>query len=492
MTLKTVILIRPGELTVKGHRARERFEKLLVRNIKDALSSEGIQAEVKRGFGRFYVYGPPESVNVLRRVFGIRSMSIAAEVEFTSLEDLIAKSEEYFRDIVAGRNFAVRARRAGEHPFTSMDVNRLLGERLLKYARKVDLENPEVEVYVEIRGNRAYFFTGIVEAYGGLPVGSEGRVIALVSGGFDSLVAAWMALKRGSEVEFLYLNLGGAVSKYYVARAVKTLADRWCFGYYPRLFIVDFTDFIRELRAKVRPDLLGVILKRYMYRAASYFARKVDAGGIVTGENLGQVSSQTLANLNVIDKASEFVVLRPVICLDKDEIVKIAREIGTYDVSSTVKEICGIYSIHPRTSASLEEVIQEEEKIDESIFLKAIENAEVLDIRRVKIEEVWDKTYEELDIEQIPPGAVVLDVRPAEKFRLEHIPGSINVDSWYLEEAIAKIGRDKTYIVVCDEGGLSREVAYTLRKMGISAYSLKGGIRAFKRKLSHLQGQDAS
>ncbi|PLJ77242.1 tRNA uracil 4-sulfurtransferase ThiI [Infirmifilum sp. SLHALR2] len=486
MSLKNVVLVRPGELTVKGHETRKRFESLLVRNMEDALHSEGLQAEVRKGYGRFYVYGPPESFSVLCRVFGVKSLSPAVEVEFRDIEDLISKGEEYFKEKVRGKSFAVRARRTGDHPFTSMDVNKLLGERLLKYARKVDLETPEVEAYVEVRDKKAYFFTEIVKAYGGLPIGSEGKVVALVSGGFDSLVAAWMALKRGAEVEFLYLNMGGQVSKYYVTRAVKTLADRWCYGYYPRLFIVDFSGFIRELRSKVNPGLLGVVLKRYMYRAANIFARKVGAGGIVTGENLGQISSQTLSNLNVIDKASELVVLRPVLCLDKDEIVSLAMEIGTYEASSTVKEICGVYSVHPKTASEIEEVRREEEKIEESVFRETLERVEVIDVRRTRIEDLWSGNFVDLDIDHIPEGATVLDVRPAEKFKLEHIPGSMNVDYWSVEEAVSRMGRDKTYIIVCDEGGLSREAAYRLRTLGYNAYSLKGGIRGFKRK-SHLR-----
>ncbi|MEZ0345468.1 MAG: tRNA uracil 4-sulfurtransferase ThiI [Infirmifilum sp.] len=486
MSFKNLVLVRLGELTIKGVETRKKFERILLRNIEDALRAAGIEAEVKKGYGRIYVYGSSESISILRRVFGIKSLSPAVEYEFKSLEDLLEKAEEYFRDKVRGKKFAVRARRSGVHTFTSMDINRLLGERLLKYALKVDLENPEVNAFVEVRENKAYLFTEVIKAYGGLPIGSEGRVISLVSGGFDSLVASWLILRRGAEVNFLYLNLGGPVSRCYVIRAVKALAENWCYGYRPTLYIVDFSAMMRELTSKVKPSLLGVVLKRYMYKTAEELARKVKAEGIVTGENLGQVSSQTLTNLNVINTSTAMVVLRPVIALDKDEIVSLAREIGTYEASSKVKEICGIYSFHPETHSRLEEVLKEEEKVDKTVFLKSLEKVEALDIRDVSLSEIGcAEPLEELEIDEIPSEAVVLDVRPQEKFLKDHIPGSLNVDIWTLEDLVLRMGKDKKYVVVCDEGGLSREAAYILRQFGVNAYSLRGGIRRLKRTEKH-------
>ncbi|MGB9709017.1 tRNA uracil 4-sulfurtransferase ThiI [Infirmifilum uzonense] len=498
MSLKKVVLIRLGELTIKGLATRKHFENLLKRNIMDALRRAGIEAELRKKFGRFYIYGPYESIDVLRRVFGIKSLSPAVEYEFKDLEDLIVTAEEYFKEKVLGKRFAVRTRRVGSHTFSSIDVNRLLGERLLKYASKVDLENPEVTAYVEVRGNKAYFFTEIIEAWGGLPVGSEGRVISLVSGGFDSIVASWLMLKRGAEVDFLYLNLGGPVSKCYVLRVVKTLADNWCYGYDPKLYIVDFTTVVHELKQKVKPELIGVVLKRLMYRVANRIALKTGAEGIVTGENLGQVSSQTLANLNVIDKSSDLIVLRPVIAYDKDEIVELARKIGTYEASSQVKEICGVYSFHPTTHARLDEVLEEEAKIDVSVLEKSLDNVEIIDLHSSSpIDAGCGTNFQELEVDEIPSNAVVLDVRPPEKYRSGRIPGSINVDIWSLEDYVTSLGKEKKYVVVCDEGGLSREAAFLLRKMGVDAYSLRGGLRRYwragvKRSASNPQEQASS
>ena len=202
-----VLLLRLGEITIKGTRTRRRFEGLLLRNIGDALSSVGVSFTLRREGGRVFVYASDEgrALDVLRRVFGIKSISSTKEIEFSALEDLVEKAEVYFADLVKGKSFAVRARRVGTHAFTSLDIERLVGAALLKYAARVDLESPEVTAYIEVRGNRAYFYTDVVRAYGGLPIGSEGKVLALVSGGFDSAVAAWYMLRRGAEVHYLSL-----------------------------------------------------------------------------------------------------------------------------------------------------------------------------------------------------------------------------------------------------------------------------------------------
>ncbi|MEM0377022.1 MAG: THUMP domain-containing protein, partial [Thermofilum sp.] len=171
---RELILVRLGETTLKG-RTREKFEAILIRNMRSALKSGGIEARIERGFGRIFVYSGREAVPLLRRVFGIWSLSPAVEVEYSTLEELLSISEEVFREAVRGKIFAVRARRVGVSAFTSRDIEREVGSRLLRYSAGVDLEKPEVTAYIEVRGRRAYLYTEVVRAYGGLPVGSEGR-----------------------------------------------------------------------------------------------------------------------------------------------------------------------------------------------------------------------------------------------------------------------------------------------------------------------------
>lgn len=477
-----VLLLRLGEISVKGFRTRRRFEKLLLRNIHDALRSNSIEYKVKKEGGRIFIYSNEESraAQVLRRIFGVKSLSPAQEVEFESLSDLVERAAAYFSSAVKGKSFAVRARRAGAHPFTSLDIERELGARLLREGgSRVDLENPEVIAYVEVRGKRAYLFTEIIEAYGGLPIGSEGKVIALVSGGFDSAVAAWYMLRRGSEVHYLLCSLGGPVHEASALHVLKILADNWSYGYRPKLYVVDFGEILREVRRKCDSSLLTVILKRFMYRAAEAIARSEGAEAIVTGDSLGQASSQTLTNLAVSTAAVSIQVLRPLIGFDKDDIVAKAREIGTYEASARVKEYCGAFSEHPKTRAKLEEVEREEAKLDPSLLDEALSNIRIYDLRSVSVEE----SFERLEVDEPPDGAVIIDLRSGEKVKSWSLPGSIRLDFDQLMEGLCKLDPNKRYVLLCDEGTLSLEAAYVLRKLGIEAYSLRGGARRIRRKM---------
>lgn len=475
-----VVLLRLGELTIKGARTRGRFEGLLLRNIDNALRSISYRARMEGG--RIFIYTDDEegAAEVLRRVFGVKSLSLVVEVEFEGLSDLVSKAEVHFVEAVRGRRFAVRARRAGSHAFTSLDVERELGAQLLKHGSGVDLERPEVTAYVEIRGKRAYFYTDVIAAFGGLPIGSEGKVIALVSGGFDSAVAAWYMLRRGAVVHYLLCNLGGPVQEAGALHVLKVLADCWSYGYRPKLYVADFAEILREVRRKCDPSLLTVVLKRFMYRVAERVAEIEGAKAIVTGEVLGQASSQTLENLQVTTAAVKLQVLRPLISFDKDDIVALAREIGTYEASARVKEYCGAFSEHPRTRATLEEVEGEEAGLDPSLVDRAVAGLKVYDLRSVSVEEAM----EGLEVDELPEGAVTIDLRSKGKYRREHVPGSLRVDFDQLLEEAPQLDPSKTYVFVCDEGALSLEAAYVLRKIGLRAYSLKGGFRKYARKIS--------
>ncbi len=477
--MKKVIIVRLGEITVKGRKTRDRFERILINNIRDALREKGISGEVRREWGRIYVYANKEAIDALRRVFGIKSLSLAYEAEFKTFEELIDLGENFFREKIRGKIFAVDARRVGQHDFTSMDIERELGARLKIYSTGVNLESPEVTAFVEVRFNRAYFFTEMIPAYGGLPIGCEGRVICLFSGGFDSAVAAWYMLKRGTKVHYLLCNLGGEAYKLATLAVARVLATKWSYGYRPKMYIVDFSKILREIREKTKSSLLNVILKRFMYRAAEKIAGRINAEAIVTGESLGQVASQTLRNLYVSSKATKIQVFRPLIGFDKDEIIELSREIGTYSLSSLVKEYCGSFAEHPETHADLHEVEEEESKIDMGILDDTIEKAEVIDLKSLKEIE----TTSDLEIDFIPDNSVIVDLRSPTKYASWHVPGAINIDFIKLPEQLSKLDKEKMYILLCDEGALSKEAAYMLRKLGYKAYSFKGGIRKLKRKV---------
>jgi thiamine biosynthesis protein ThiI len=296
-----VLIVRYGEVTIKGLSTRSRMEKLLMRNIVVGLRSMGIETRVRRGQGRLFVEIPGdkirESIDLISRVFGVKSVSPAKVYGFSNLNDLVGIAVKEWSELVRGRTFAVRVRRVGNHPFTSIDVARVVGAAL-------------------IRGNNAYLFTEIVKGPGGLPLGSEGRLLALISGGFDSPVAAWFMMKRGVYVDALFCSLAYPVDVINFLRVSNALFSKWSIGYDPRLFILDCSQLINEFRERANPHIWSVLFKRFLYEVGARVAKSVNALGLVTGESLGQVSSQTLHNLMAIEYGIDMPIYRPLIGLD--------------------------------------------------------------------------------------------------------------------------------------------------------------------------------
>ena len=389
-----LILIRYGEIALKSHRTRPRMERLLVNNIVDALKSIGVdKCKIWVTDARVFVKVPDEnlddSIEVLSRVFGIVSLSPVIERKFKNLDDIVKYGLEIFKDKVKDKIFMVRARRAGEHDFTSKDIEKALGKALLESGAKgVNLENPEVVVYVEVRYNRAYFYDEVIKGPGGLPIGSEGVVLSLISGGFDSAVASWYMLKRGAIVHYVFFNLGGKEHEAGVIRVAKILADYWSYGYKPILYVIDFRPVVADIMGNVGEEIWNVMLRRLMFRAAEKLALKIGAEALVTGESLGQVSSQTLRNIAVAEEPVKIPIFRPLIGMDKDEIVKMARIIGTYEESAKLQEYCAIVSAKPTTKADPEIVRREEEKLNLNILEALVENAKVINLKEITIPEV--------------------------------------------------------------------------------------------------------
>lgn len=387
---KWMILARYSEIALKGRTSRRRMENLLVNNITDALESNGIKGKrvwIKEA--RVWVCcfdSEDEALHAtlhVTRVMGVVSASPVVEYVFNDLKHLVELGRRFFAERVKGKIFAVRAHRVGEHDFTSKDVEKLLGEALLREnARGVDLENPEYEAFVEIRWGQVYFYDKIIPGPGGLPVGSEGTVLALFSGGIDSPVASWMMLKRGCRVHLLFFNIGGEPHLEGAKRVAEVLAKNWFYGYKPKLYIVDIRPIIPFIAEKVPEHYRIIILRRVMMRVAEKLAWRIGAEALVTGESLGQVASQTLRNLRVIDDAVDVLVLRPLIGFDKQEIVDMAMKIGTYEESKKLEEYCTLGVRKPTTRANLEKARKYEEELGlEPLIDKLVEVAEEIPLR---------------------------------------------------------------------------------------------------------------
>jgi thiamine biosynthesis protein ThiI len=477
-----LILRLAGDFYTKARNTRLRFQRRLAQNLRDALTSNGIPHKLETTWSRYYLETPNlAALDVLPRVFGIQSVSLVERRPWAELADITRTGVEIFGEGVQGRTFAVRASRRGgreEIPFDSMVVERDLGTALLRHApgAKVSLREPEVTAHVELEPGWGHYFHDKVRGFGGLPVGVEGRALALVSGGFDSAVASWLMLKRGVQLDYLFCNLGGAAHRLGVLKVMKVVADLWSYGYKPRLFEVDLQPLIPELQERNRPRNWQIVLKRLMLRAGESVARKTRNLGLITGDAMGQVSSQTLQNLAVISQAvsPSMPVLRPLVGFNKDEILAVARKMGVFDLSAAVGEYCDLVPGKPSTKASLSEVQRGEAGMTPGHLEELVEARTVYELRRLD-ESALAQTG--LETDSIPEGATVLDLRSRSAWQAWHYPGALHLDFQHALETWRSFEKERDYVLVCEVGLKSAHLAEVMRQEGFRSQYFRGGLR---------------
>lgn len=481
---RIALLRLSGEIGIKARATRMQFRKRLLHNLRDALASEGLAPRIEASHDRLYVELPEAARladHALARVFGIQSLSLVERHPLTALADVVRTGEALFADAVRGRRFAVRARRVGARDRIAArprDVERELGTALLAHAAGVDLEDPEVTARIELTEHATAFFTERAPGPGGLPLGVEGHAVALLSGGFDSAVAAWQMQKRGVALDHVFCNLGGEAHLRGVLRVAVELADRWSFGTRPRLFALDFQPVVDALRRHTERRYWQVLLKRQMLRAAAAVADARRAPAIVTGEAVGQVSSQTLQNLAVVSRAVPHAVLRPLVGFDKDEITARARAIGTFELSKEVGEYCALVPSRPATRAALRVVEREEAKLPDDLVARCVEGRSRFDLRALARDAFEDDA---LAVERVPEGAVLIDLRPLAQYRSAHHPNALHLDFASAQKAWPSLDRSRVYVLSCEFGLLSAHLAEQMRRAGFRAHALRGGQRALMR-----------
>jgi thiamine biosynthesis protein ThiI len=484
-TPRLALLRLSGEIGIKARATRMQFRKRLVQNLRDALESSGLSPNLEISHDRLYASLPahtPLEDHALSRVFGVSSLSLVERHPLLAIPDIVRMGAVLFADAVRGQHFAVRARRVGRREAASAsEIERQLGAALLPHAAGVDLEHPDVTVRLELTEHGTSFFTERARGPGGLPLGVEGRAVALFSGGFDSAVAAWQLQKRGVECDLVFCNLGGTAHLREVLRVAVHLATRWSYGSRPRLFAIDFEPVAAALRAHTTTRYWQILLKRQMLRAAEAVAQEAGASAIVTGDSVGQVSSQTLPNLAVVSRATPLAVLRPLVGMDKAEIMDRAREIGTYELSKEVGEYCALVPRKPATQARLEAVLAEEARLPGDPLRGPLAEQTVFDLRALEPAAFDD---EGLAVEALPADAVLLDLRPIEQFRGGHHPAALHLDFAHAFTAWPSFDRARRYVLVCEFGLLSAQLADHMRRAGFRVHHFRGGQRALMRSFS--------
>jgi len=479
-----VLVVRTsGELGTKATQTRRRMSQRLVRNLKDSLDSAGLQARVERTYDRIYVHcdDAEAAAAASERVFGVQSLSIALPRSWRTLDDLVAAGVEIFSDAVRERRFAVRVRRIGDRsviPVTSKDLERELGTALLPDSAGVDLRDPEVSAHLELTAESAYLFVETRRGHGGLPVGVSGRAISLISGGFDSAVASWQLLRRGVAVDYAFCNLGGLDHQLGTLRVAKLLADHWSYGTRPRFHTIDFDLLARDIRENSDQRYWQILLKRLMLRAGEAVASDRGASALITGEAVGQVSSQTLPNLQAISLATRLPILRPLVGSNKDEIVAAARRIGTFDLSAQVDEYCAMVPRKPATRAGASTIDREEARLDPELLERAIAERSVFDLRTLDLGAFEDRS---LETSEIPEDAIVIDLRSKVAFEGWHWRDALFLDFGNALRAYPHFDRKRQYVLYCEFGLKSAHLAELMRRDGFEAHHFAGGLRTLWR-----------
>lgn len=383
-----MILLRYGEITIKG-RNRSRFEKAAYEHVKAVLAPFP-QARIIKEFGRLYIEanGEPiqEMIQVLRHVFGIVSLSPVkrAPSEFDAvLKTAMEMVEEY--NPVPGTTFKVTARRAWKKfPHTSQELNHLVAAPILKEFPNlsVNVRQPLFNLHVEVREENTYVFHEVIPTAGGFPLGSNGKGMLLLSGGIDSPVAGYQALKRGLEIEAVHFHSFPFTSERAKQKVVDLAQILANYAGRIRVHMVPFTEVQTKLHQAGEEHLTITLMRRSMLRIASMLADKRKALALVTGDSLGQVASQTLGSMNVIGRATELPLLRPLITMDKEEIVQIAHQIQTFETSILPYEDCCTLFVakSPATNPNLRIVEKIEARIPEldDLIQDAVDRTEMI------------------------------------------------------------------------------------------------------------------
>ena len=362
------ILVRYGEIGVKSPVVRKRFEKKLISNIKKL-----IKCKITINQGRIFLF-PDEhdkALESLKKIFGVVSYSPTVSTE-TDHDTIKATVQNYIKELKdkgefdPKKPFAVKCRRVGTHKFSSREMAGFCGAAVIEITdAPVNLSNPEFRLYIEVREEVTYIFHEKIPGPGGLPIGTQGRMISLVSGGIDSPVATYLMMKRGCDITILNFNnhpyTSGSNEK--IIKIYQKLKE-YASGSELKLYQVNYGNFLKKCTDEAPPRMTCVLCKSGMYQIAEMFAKTENALAIIDGSSVGQVASQTLPNILATRYSTSMPVLSPLIGLDKTEISEMAEKIGTFPISILPDAECTAAPKHPETNAVLEKVLEVQKEIE--------------------------------------------------------------------------------------------------------------------------------
>ena len=393
MNQEHIFIVRCGEVALKGMN-KPYFERMLAERIRKLLKRKFDRVEVKRHEGLIFVradlqYNKEEIIKEISKVFGVASISPAVEVA-SDLDAIGEAAVQYMEALIQEKGiqtFKVNAKRADKNfPVKSPDIGRIIGARILIGCKvlKVDVHDPDCLLFLDVRQDKSYIFQDKIAGFGGLPLGTNGKGMSLLSGGIDSPVATWMMAKRGMLIEAVHFHSYPYTSQRAqekvedLARLVATYCGRF------KMHVINLLPIQEQIVQNCPEDETTILVRRFMMRIAERIAMETGCGMLITGENLGQVASQTAEALVVTDASVTMPVMRPLIAMDKVDIMDKAREIGTYETSILPYEDCCTVFLpkHPATKPKLARILESESRLDcETLIAEAVASRDIIDIK---------------------------------------------------------------------------------------------------------------
>ncbi len=483
--MKLIIKISP-EIIIKSKPVRKRAIKLLTQNISIWLK------EYKEKIKTLYLWDridiewrigidektKNEIIKIICNTPWVYSVFDVIEKDLINLENLFEDVKDLFLDKIVWKTFVVRVERSWKHDFSSVEAERLLWWLFLKYTNdeiwssswiltKVKLENPDITIKIDIKDDKVFVVQNRYFWIWWYPTSFQWKVLSLISWWFDSSVSTFLSMKRWCEVDFLFFNLWWSAHELGVKQVAYYLWKNYSKSYKANFITINFEEIIKELLTKINHKYRWIILKRLMLRCASQVWQKSHFT-LIKWDSLWQVSSQTLVNLSVIDKASNMLVLRPLITYDKQEIIDISKKIWTYSFACNMPEYCWVISDNPATKSEEKVIIEEEKNVDEELILKAVENKKVEKIEKVLINDLQD-LEKWLEITYIPwDDEIVVDLREEDKIIKEPLSLKkiqiLKIPFFDINHKFTTLDQNKTYLFYCDKWVLSKLHALYLKE----------------------------
>ena len=456
------------EIMIKGTTAKRQMISQVYNNLVNILSKISKDIKVRKFFDKVEVVCPIEVVAEVRMRLldtpGIQQILEAVQFDnMNTLDDIKVVVNETMAHEIQGKTFVVRCKRMGTQEFKSTQVEQTVGGYMLAMndTKGVALKGAEYTINLELEFAQLNVITHKHMGMGGFPIGSQGSILSLMSGGFDSTVASYLTMKRGIKTHFIFFNLGGIAHEIGVKQVAYYLWNKFGSSHRVQFISIPFDDVVTEIFKSVSEPYMGVMLKRLMLMASEKVADTMSIDALVTGESVAQVSSQTLRNLALIDQATNKLVLRPLSMMSKPDIIDIANKIGTTRFAESMPEYCGVISKNPVTHGNYDRIASEARRFDYTVLDEAVRTSVFVNVDEIA-QDVSEIGQMEVVSDLSSGDYTVIDIRQSADC-IETSCETLKIPFYKLKSEFKKLPQDKTYLFYCDKGILSQLHAQFLR-----------------------------